>query len=153
MVHLDLAELSRADALAELGEHGFWTDVYGVTEAMHDHHTGVKGSFRRVVLGLRRARAERVPFALVFHLTRSNYRHAPEMVRVAHTLGAQALALAPTAADGRVPPAPAELVAPFTARAVETARALGLRVAEASSAEAALRALVPETPVVRPERS
>lgn len=135
VVHLDLAQLSRAGAFAELDGSAFWVDVFGVTEAMHDHHSEVKGSFRSLVLGLRRARAERVPFALVFRLTRSNYRHAPQMVRVAHTLGAQALGFGAAPAECRVPPAPAELVDPFVERAFETARALGLPVAAPGSAE------------------
>lgn len=113
----------------------FWVDVYGVTESMHDHHSGSAGSFRRLVLELRRARAERVPFSLVFRLTRSNYRHAAEMVRVAHTLGARALGLTPADASSPVPAPLPELAAPFVERAFQTARALGLPIAEPGRAE------------------
>lgn len=111
---------------------GFWVEVFGVTEAMHDHHSP---GFRQLVLGLRRARADHIPFSVVYRLTRSNYRHSAEMIRVAHTLGAQAVGFCPAPGDCRVPAPLPELAAPFIERAFDVGRVWGVPVATTDRAE------------------
>ncbi|MCC6898596.1 MAG: hypothetical protein IT377_06455 [Polyangiaceae bacterium] len=123
IVQLSVEQLARRDAWPS---GGFWVELFGVSEPMHDHHAP---GFRQLVLGLRRARAERVPFSVVYRLTRSNYRHASEMVRVAHTLGARAVGFAPAAPELHVPAPLPELVAPFIERAFQAGRAWGMPVA------------------------
>jgi hypothetical protein len=99
---------------------------------MHDYHTGTPGSFEQTVIGLRRARAERIPVGLTTVITRSNFRHAQEIVRVAHATGARAVHFALAAPHGRaaelrdrvIPPR--ELAMPYLSRAVAEAQRLGL---------------------------
>lgn len=108
--------------------------VHGSTAAMHDYHTGTPGSFEQTMIGLRHARAERIPAGITAVVTRSNFRHLAEIVRVAHAAGARAVHFAPAEDVGRaaiardrVIPAP-ELVAPHLARAAAEAARLGLAV-------------------------
>jgi MoaA/NifB/PqqE/SkfB family radical SAM enzyme len=110
--------------------------LHGATAQMHDWHTGTEGSFAQTVTGLRHARAERIPAGVTVVVTRSNYRHLAEIVRVAHAAGASALRLAPLALAGRalrdrarLSPAPA-LVAPYLQRAAAEAARLGIRLAD-----------------------
>jgi hypothetical protein len=133
-VEVAAERLSRPGALAQLSG-GFSVDVFGTTQAMHDYHTGSPQSFRLLVGALRRARAARIPFVLVFRLTRSNYRHAGEMVRVAHTLGARALGLGSSEGRSSVPAPPAALLAAHVTRAFDVARSLGLPIADGERAE------------------
>lgn len=112
--------------------------LHGSTEAMHDYHTGVSGSFKQSALGLRNARAEGVPAYVTTVVTRSNFRHLVEILRVIAALGvrgqqisvAQPLGRALREVD-RVAPA-MELVKPQVIRAVAEARRLriALRVGE-----------------------
>ncbi|MEZ4297700.1 MAG: radical SAM protein [Polyangiaceae bacterium] len=104
----------------------------GSTEAMHDYHTGTPGSFKQTVLGLRNARAEKIPASVSVVITRSNFRHLIEIVRLCHTLGAVAVRFVPAQPFGaareqrdRVVPAP-ELVSPYLALAINEATKLGL---------------------------
>lgn len=104
----------------------------GSTEPMHDYHTGTPGSFKQTVLGLRNARAERVPAVVSVVITRSNFRHLAEVVRLCHAVGAAGVRFVPAqplgAARGardRVVPAP-EMVGPYLAIAMSEASKLGL---------------------------
>jgi MoaA/NifB/PqqE/SkfB family radical SAM enzyme len=107
--------------------------VHGSNAAMHEWHTGTPGSFAQTVQGLRNARAERIQVGITTVVTRSNYRHLGEIVRVAHAAGANAVhvvAVEPFGAAVRrrfvlVPPP--ELVAPHLHRAGADAARLGLR--------------------------
>jgi cyclic pyranopterin phosphate synthase len=108
--------------------------LHGSTAPMHDWHTGVEGSFAQTVQGLRHARAERIPAGVTVVVTRSNYRHLVEIVRVAHAAGADAVHFAPVEAAGRASrdqarlvPAP-EMVAPYLERASSEAGRLRLGV-------------------------
>jgi MoaA/NifB/PqqE/SkfB family radical SAM enzyme len=116
--------------------------LQGSTAAMHDWHTGTEGSFAQTVQGLRNARAERIPAGVTVVVTRSNFRHLVEIVRVAHAAGAAAVHFAPVEPFGRarrdrdlVVPA-VEMVVPHLQRAAAEARRLGLRaqVGDASGA-------------------
>jgi MoaA/NifB/PqqE/SkfB family radical SAM enzyme len=108
--------------------------LHGSTAAMHDWHSGTEGSFAQTVLGLRHARAERIPAGVTVVVTRSNHRHLAEIVRVAHAAGASAIHFATAVALGRAAGARAlvvpaeEMVAPHLQRASAEALRLGLRV-------------------------
>jgi cyclic pyranopterin phosphate synthase len=115
--------------------------LHGSTAPMHDWHTATADSFTQTVRGLRHARAERIPVAVTTVVTRSNYRHLAEIVRVAHALGAHAVRFAALATVGRaldgrsmLVPAP-ELVAPHLHRAQADAARLGVAVLVGEPAE------------------
>lgn len=108
--------------------------LHGSTAAMHDWHTGTEGSFAQTVQGLRHARAERIPAGVTVVVTRSNFRHLVEIVRVAHASGVGAVHFAPVEPVGRAArdrdrlcPAP-EMAAPHLQRAAAEAARLGLVV-------------------------
>ncbi len=106
--------------------------LHGSAAPMHDYHTATPGSFGHTVKGLANARAAGIPFAVTTVITRSNFRHLSEIVRLAGALGARAIQLAMSARHGRAARAadrviPAlELVAPHLARAAAEAQGLGL---------------------------
>ncbi|MBK8253526.1 MAG: radical SAM protein [Polyangiaceae bacterium] len=108
--------------------------IAGSTEPMHDYHTGTAGSFKQTIVGIRNARAERIVVYTSVVVTRSNFRHMSEMVRLAHALGATALRFVPAqtignarrAVDRVVPSMP--LVAPYLALALAEGQKLGLTV-------------------------
>ena len=118
----------------------FDVSLAGSTEAMHDYHTSTPGSFAQTVRGLANVVAEGRPAAVTVVVTRSNFRHLVDVVRLAARLGARAVQLAiaqpvgaaARAAD-RVVPAP-ELASPHLAASVDEARRLGLGVVVAGSA-------------------
>ena len=67
-------------AAAGSGRHlSFEVSLQGSTAAMHDYHTNVEGSFAQTIVGMRHARALRVPFAVATVVTRSNFRHLSEI--------------------------------------------------------------------------
>jgi MoaA/NifB/PqqE/SkfB family radical SAM enzyme len=108
--------------------------LQGSTAAMHEWHTGTEGSFAQTVQGLRNARALGIPAGVTVVVTRSNFRHLAEIVRVARAAGAVAVHFAPVEAHGRAArdaarlvPA-AALVAPYRSRAAAEATRLGLGV-------------------------
>lgn len=108
--------------------------LHGSTAPMHEYHTGVPGSFAHTIQGLRNARASRIPFGVTTVITRSNFRHLTEIVRVAHAAAARAVHFAQASPLGRaardrdrVIPA-TEMVAPYLSRAVAEARRLGIAV-------------------------
>lgn len=127
-----LAEPGVAQRLATAGVTSLDVSLSGDSEPVHDYHTGVAGSFRQTVLGIRRARAARLELGINVLVTRSNFRHLSGIVRVVHALGAQAvgLVLAQPLGAGRddasrlVPDK--RMVWPHLARALELARTLGL---------------------------
>jgi MoaA/NifB/PqqE/SkfB family radical SAM enzyme len=121
----ELAEASRALLLD--------VSLQGSTAAMHDWHTGTPGSFAQTVQGIRNARAERIPAGITTVVTRANYRHLGEIVRIAHAAGAMAVHVAAVEPFGRavekgslLVPHP-EMVAPHLQRASADAGRLGLR--------------------------
>ncbi len=91
LVQTNGRRLANRSYLNSLEGASFDVSLHGTTVDMQDHHTGVVGSFKQTVLGLRRARAAHLPFAITTVVTRSNFRHLGEMVRLAHTLGARAV--------------------------------------------------------------
>jgi MoaA/NifB/PqqE/SkfB family radical SAM enzyme len=121
-------ELAEASSVLRLD-----VSLHGSNAAMHDWHTGTPGSFAQTVQGLRNARAERIAAGVTTVVTRSNYRHLGDIVRVAHAAGANAVhvvAVEPFGAAIRrrsvlVPPP--EMVAPHLHRAQADAGRLGIR--------------------------
>ena len=129
-----LSESGLAGELLKAGVSSLDVSLHGSSEPMHDWHTGVAGSFRQTITGLRRARAAGLPFATTTVVTRSNFRHLVEIVRVAHVLGARAVQLVAARLLGqaarnaaRVIPAP-QLAEREIARAFDVARSLELEV-------------------------
>jgi MoaA/NifB/PqqE/SkfB family radical SAM enzyme len=116
--------------------------LHGSTAAMHEWHTSVEQSFAQTVQGIRNARAEGIAVGVTTVVTRSNYRHLGEIVRVARAAGAGAIHLAVAQPFGRaargappVVPVP-ELVAPYRERAIAEAARLGMRILAADRVEA-----------------
>lgn len=130
-----LAYRSYARLLREASERlSLEVSIAGSTEAMHDYHTGTPGSFKQTVTGLRNARAEQLPASVSCVVTRSNFRHLADVVRLCHAVSARGLRLALAQPLGaarelrdRVVPAP-ELVAPYLVIARTEAEKLGLPV-------------------------
>ncbi len=83
-----LARAGVAAALRESGVDRVDVSIHGSTAPMHDYHTRCPGSFGETVRGIRRAKSARLGVAMTTVVTRSNFRHLAEIVRVAHTLGA-----------------------------------------------------------------
>ena len=138
-----LAYRSYARALREASSRlSLDVSITGSTEAMHDYHTGTPGSFKQAVLGLRNARSERVRAVLSCVVTRSNFRHLAEIVRLTHAVGATAVRFVlarplgrALGASDRVVPAP-ELVAPYLALAQAEGTKLGVVVRTSASGNA-----------------
>jgi MoaA/NifB/PqqE/SkfB family radical SAM enzyme len=124
-----LAVAGYAESLAEAGVSSLDVSLVGSTEAMHDYHTNVPGSFRQTVAGLRRARAAGLPFSLNVVITRSNFRHLVEIVRVAQALGAKAVRFATAERLGSARLDAPRVIAPRELVKVELARALELGIA------------------------
>lgn len=111
-----------------------WVEValHGDRAALHDYHTQRSGSFEQSVAGLTRARLAGLELRISSVVTRSNYRHLPDMVDHFKGLGAQRLRLAAVAPEGealaqaaRLVPAPA-LVRPYLLEAQRRASSAGL---------------------------
>ncbi len=138
-----LAYRSYARALREASSRlSLEVSIAGSTEAMHDYHTGTPGSFKQTVVGLRNARSEKVGAALTCVVTRSNFRHLAEVVRLAHAVGATAVRFVlaqpigrALAVRDRVVPAP-ELVAPYLGLAQVEGTKLGVVVRTSTSGAA-----------------
>ncbi len=85
------AYLPYAETLAAAGVTHLDVSLHGSTPAMHDYHVSVNGAFVQTCRGIRNARAAGIRVVVSCVWTRSNYRHAVEIVQVARALGAQAL--------------------------------------------------------------
>lgn len=126
-----LAYAAYARGLAAAGAAAVDVSLHGSTAAMHDFHTQTAQSFAQTATAIGVARAAGLVVGVTAVLTRSNYRHAPEIARLAAARGARALQLSPAVALGgeplppSIPPNPA-LLAPYLAEAARVARALGL---------------------------
>ncbi len=130
--------LARADLAEQLRESGvdrLDVSLHGSTAPMHDYHTQCAGSFAETVRGIRRAKGSGLEVAVTTVVTRSNYRHVGELVRVVHALGisrarflpAKPLGMAATRRE-QILPNPS-LAKPYMRAAARTARALGVSLA------------------------
>ncbi|RYE93702.1 MAG: radical SAM protein [Myxococcales bacterium] len=128
-----LAYAAYARELAAAGVTAVDVAVHGSTAAMHDFHTAVAGSFAQTATGLGVARGAGLLVGVTAVLTRSNYRHASEIVRLAVARGARALHLSLARAVGEAELAPSLAASPVLARphlaeAARLARSLGAAV-------------------------
>jgi MoaA/NifB/PqqE/SkfB family radical SAM enzyme len=120
--------------LAASGVTAVDVSLHGPTAIIHEFHTRTEGSFAQALTGIGVARAAGLRVGVTCVLTRSNFRHAPELARIAAARGAQALHLAPAREiPGGAPLAPslrpsAAMMAPYLSEASRVARALGLEV-------------------------
>lgn len=89
-----LSQAGAAEQLARAGAQRLEVPVYGSTAPMHDFHTATPGSFRRTLLGVRAARAAGLEVIVTSILTRSNYRHITELVRLCAAVGVRTLRVA-----------------------------------------------------------
>lgn len=130
-----LAYPAYARSLRDAGLWGIDASLTGATAPMHEHHTRIEGSFSQTLTGIANAARLGICVGITVVVTRGNYRHLPDIVRLAHRLGAQQLHLQGVRAVGRasgaVPPLvpPPELVAPFAREASALARSLRIDVA------------------------
>jgi MoaA/NifB/PqqE/SkfB family radical SAM enzyme len=128
-----LAYGSYAASLAEAGVDGFDVSLHGSSEAMHDYHTSVQGSYLQTIRGVVNASAAGMGIVITCVVTRSNFRNLSEVLRVARALGVRAVRFrAPelsgrTLARDRIVAHP-ELVLPHLRRAVGLGRRWGIEV-------------------------
>jgi MoaA/NifB/PqqE/SkfB family radical SAM enzyme len=125
-----LALPGRALALAQAGVTRLDISLHGSTAPMHDFHTGAPGSFDETTLGVRLARGAGLELGITTVVTRSNFRHLSDIVRLSAELGAGACHFAIAqrhgkAAGGYAVP-PAALLRQHWSAAIATARDLGL---------------------------
>ncbi len=134
-----LAYPAYADALCDASKRlAIDASLFGASSAMHDYHTRVPQSFAQTARGIRRVSARGVRVGITVVVTRSNYRHLGEIVRLGRALGADAVHLATLerlgSADASYPSlAPNdELARPYLAAARADAARLGMRLLEGS---------------------
>ncbi len=134
------AHLGYARRLVECGANEFSPALHGHVAALHDYLTASPGSFAQTVTGIRNLKALVQVILTNTVVTRSNYRHLPEIARLLVALGVDQFQLAfvhPVGTAGaefdRVVPR-MELAAPYIAA--------GLRV----GAEAGRRAMTEAVP-------
>lgn len=76
------------EALIEAGANEFSPALHGHTAELHDYLTRAKGSFEQTVRGIRILKALGQPVITNSVVTRSGYRHLPELARLLIRLGA-----------------------------------------------------------------
>lgn len=129
-----LAYVAYTQGLAAAGVSAVDISLHGPTAAIHDYHTSTPGSFVQTLAGLGAARGAGLRVGVTSVITRSNYRHLVEFVRLVAMRGAQAVHLSSVQEFPGGPPLspslpPAmEMVAPYLTEAQRVARGLGLEV-------------------------
>lgn len=129
-----LAYPSYAESLAQAGVDAIDVSLHGSTEAMHDYHTSVVGSFRQTLRGAANGASVGMNVVMTCVVTRSNFRHLAEVVAVAQAIGAKAVRFQAPRFSGRALSARdrivahTDLVVPYLKRAVVAGRAHGLDV-------------------------
>lgn len=129
-----LAYGAYASSMADAGVDALDVSLHGSTVAMHDYHTGVEGSYVQTLRGAANAVSRGISVVVSTVVTRSNFRHLPELVQVARAAGASAIRFNAPHLSGRASKARdrvvahPELVVPHLRRAVLTGRKLGLPV-------------------------
>ncbi|MCS6899988.1 MAG: radical SAM protein, partial [Myxococcales bacterium] len=88
-----LAYAPYSRGLAASGVTAVDISLHGPTALIHEFHTRTEGSFAQSLTGIGVARAAGLRVGVTCVLTRSNFRHAPELVRLVAARGAQALHL------------------------------------------------------------
>lgn len=132
-----LAYPAYADALCDASKRlAIDASLFGASSAVHDYHTRVPQSFAQTARGIRRVSARGVKVGITVVVTRSNFRHLSEIVRLGRALGGDAIHLATVerlgSADALYPSlAPnEELARPYLATARADAARLGMRFLE-----------------------
>jgi len=87
--------------LAKVGLTDLHLSLHGEAAPVHEYHTGVAGSFSRVLTALAGARAAGLSVGVTTVVTRSNARNLPALVRLASSRGATAHCLAVPRIRGR----------------------------------------------------
>lgn len=129
-----LVYFSYAKALADAGVDFLDLSLHGSGAAMHDYHTSVAGSFAQTLKGIANAQRANMSVGITTVITRSNFRHLADIVRLSHAEGADANHFIMAAREGRARTnaarmlAPPELVQPYLVAALSLARTLGLEV-------------------------
>ncbi len=105
--------------------------LHGPTAAVHDYHTQVPGSFRETLTGVRSAVAAGIRVVLTSLVTRSNFRHLSEWVRLASVAGVREAELRSVLPYGRAANKPRlepphELATPHIRAAMDLAKRLGV---------------------------
>ncbi len=120
--------------LIECGANEFSPALHGHAPALHDYLTSAPGAFTQTVAGIRILKSLGQLVLTNTVVTRSNYRHLPEIARLLVSLGADQFQLAfvhpvGTAGTefGRVVPR-MELAAPYLVAALQVGLAAGRRV-------------------------
>jgi hypothetical protein len=127
-----LAEL--AAPLARAGLTDVHVSIHGAEAAVHDYHTGVDGSFERLLQGAAAARAEGLLVVATTVLTRSNFRGLGMLARLLHQRGIQAWNIAVPEVAGRASASFDRVIPrlgmalPFALHAATLARTLGIHV-------------------------
>lgn len=149
-------ELARA--LARAGLRLVEVALYGPTAAVHDYHTRVPGSFRETASGVKSAVAAGIEVELTTLVTRANFRHLADWVRLASVLGARRVELRSVlpfgraAAEPRLEP-PHELATPHIRAALEQGKRLGLECsARASTSDDFIRGAEPDSRLISIEK-
>jgi MoaA/NifB/PqqE/SkfB family radical SAM enzyme len=129
-----LAYRNYADSLVGCKIDTLEISLHGSTAPMHDYHTRSEGSFRQTLRGIMNATDAKVPVVLSTTMTRSNYRHLPEMIRIASQAHVQRHIFRIVRALGsaleyreRVSPA-MELVIPYLREAKRRANSAGIQL-------------------------
>jgi len=70
------------ESLIKAGVNEFSPALHGYTAELHDYLTGSTGSFEQVVLGIKNLKSLGQPVIINSVVTRSNYRHLPELAHL-----------------------------------------------------------------------
>jgi MoaA/NifB/PqqE/SkfB family radical SAM enzyme len=130
--------------------------LLGSTAAMHDYHTRTPGSFAQTAKGIRNASSQKLRVGVTVVVTRSNYRHLVDIVRLARALGADAIHVARLEPAGEVLAHPhrltpnALLTAPHVDAALAEAGRLGMTAIVGDPSATALAGRFAGTGVVAP---
>jgi len=97
-----LGEPGYATALRDAGLTDVHLSLHGLGAAIHDHHTGVEGSFLAATAGLHAARRAGISIAVTTVLTRSNARALPALAPWLAAQGVAAWAVTVPRTAGRL---------------------------------------------------
>ncbi|HET7824826.1 MAG TPA: radical SAM protein [Anaeromyxobacter sp.] len=128
------AHAGYARRLVECGATEFSPALHGHRPELHDHLTEAPGAFAQTVAGIRNLKALGQLVLTNTVVTRSNYRHLPEIVRLLVSLGVDQLQLAfvhpvgTAGAEFQAVVPRMELAAPYLAAALRLALDAGRRV-------------------------
>lgn len=112
--------------MVEAGVGAFQIALHGHEAAVHDWHTQAEGSFEQAVRGIQRARAHDVQVLVTTVVTRSNFRHLPEIAALALSLGASGWRVSAARPVGLAAAALVATVPRYEQLAAPLQRALGL---------------------------